>query len=193
MTLAKTKHFTISEYHYLAELGFFQENERVELIRGELVYMTAKGKLHSVCETRLERELNKLVGDTATLRGQLPIILPDNSEPEPDRLIARNRLDDYLSSHPTASDILLLIEISDSTLKYDQEVKLPLYAEAGVCDYWIFNLLDNILECYSNPYQSSEGKYGYRSKIIFLHNELVTLPHFSNLTLDLSKIFSITK
>jgi Uma2 family endonuclease len=193
MTLAKTKHFTISEYHYLAELGFFPENERVELIRGELVYMTAKGKLHSVCETRLERELNKLVGDTATLRGQLPIILPDNSEPEPDRLIAKNCLDDYLSSHPTALDILLLIEISDSTLKYDQEVKLPLYAAADICDYWIFNLLDNLLECYSNPYQSLEGKYGYRSKIIFLPHESVNLPNFNNLILDLSKIFPTRK
>lgn len=103
------KRFTIEEYERLAKLGFFKENDRVELIKGEIISMAAKGTPHAVCETRLERELNKLIGERATLRGQLPIIIPDISEPEPDRVIAKNRNDDYLNSHPTSEDILLLI------------------------------------------------------------------------------------
>ncbi|MGJ5630874.1 Uma2 family endonuclease [Nostoc sp. CALU 1950] len=190
MSLTTAKRFTIDEYHRLAELGFFEENDRVELIKGEIIQMAAKGTPHSVCETRLERELYKLVGDRATLRGQQPITLSDNSEPEPDRVIAKNRDDDYLANHPSPSDILLLIEIADSSLKYDQDEKLPIYAEAGISDYWIFNLVDNYLECYSEPYQTLQGKFGYRRKLIYLPNESVNLPCFSEFSLYLSKIFS---
>ncbi len=189
MTTVLTKRFTTTEYNRLAELGFFNENDRVELIRGEIIPMVSKGKPHSVCETRLERELFKLVGERATLRGQQPIIISDYSEPEPDRVIVKNCADDYLSNHPIPDDILLLIEIADSSLKYDQEVKLPLYAEAGISDYWIFNLVENNLECYSEPLHDLQGKFGYRKKVIYLSNELVNLPCFPDLILDLSKVF----
>ncbi|WP_138496943.1 Uma2 family endonuclease [Nostoc sp. PA-18-2419] len=189
MSLTTGKRFTIAEYHRLAELSFFKENDRVELIKGEIIQMTAKGTLHSVCETRLERELYKLIGERAILRGQQPITLSNYSEPEPDRVIAKNRDDDYLANHPSPSDILLLIEIADSSLKYDQEEKLPIYAEAGIFDYWIFNLVDNYLECYSEFYQSLQGKFGYRHKFIYLPNESVNLPSFPDLVLDLSKVF----
>ncbi|MDY7023264.1 MAG: Uma2 family endonuclease [Cyanobacteriota bacterium] len=189
MTIATPKRFTISEYHQLTELGFFTEDDRVELIGGEIFKMAAKGTPHSVCETRLERELYKLIGDKATLRGQQPIILSSDSEPEPDRVIVVNREDDYLSSHPTPEDILLLIEISDSSLDYDQEFKLAVYAENKIKDYWIFNLIDDQLECYSEPYQKNDQSFGYRRKLIFLPNETVTLSCFPELSLDLSKVF----
>ncbi|MEH2095324.1 Uma2 family endonuclease [Nostoc sp.] len=189
MSLTTAKRFTIAEYHRLAELGFFEENNRVELIKGEIIQMAAKSTAHSVCKTRLDRELYKLVSDRATLRGQQPIILSNNSEPEPDRIIAKNRDDDYLANHPSPSDILLLIEIADSSLKYDQEDKLPIYAEAGISDYWIFNLVDNYLECYGEPYQGLQGKFGYRRKLIYLPNELVNLPCLPDLVVDLSKVF----
>ena len=191
MSLTTAKRFTIAEYHRLAELGFFEEDERVELIKGEIIQMAAKGTPHSVCETRLERELYRQVGDRATLRGQQPITLSNNSEPEPDRVIAKNRDDDYLANHPSPSDILLLIEIADSSLKYDQDEKLPIYAEASISDYWIFNLVDYYLECYSEPYQALQGKFGYRRKLIYLPNESVKLPCFLDLVLDLSKVFPV--
>lgn len=189
MTITTAKRFTIAEYDRLAELGFFSEDDRVELINGEIIPMVSKGKPHSVCETRLERELYKLLGEHATLRGQQPIIIPDYNEPEPDRVIVKNREDDYLTTHPHPDEILLLIEISDSSLKYDQEVKLPIYAEAGISHYWIFNLVDNYLENYSESYQDLQGKFGYRSKFIFLPNESVNLPCFPDVSLDLSKVF----
>lgn len=189
MSLTTAKRFTVAEYHRLAELGFFEENDRVQLIKGEIIQMAAKGKPHSVCNTRLYRELFTLVAERATLRGQEPIIISEDSEPEPDMVIVQNHPDDYLANHPRPSDVFLAIEIADSSLKYDQEVKLPLYAEAGISDYWIFNLVDNYLECYGEPYQGLQGKFGYRRKLIYLPNELVNLPCFPDLVVDLSKVF----
>ncbi len=153
MAIATPKRFTIEEYHRLTELGFFTEDDRVELIGGELFKMAAKGVLHETCLRRLLRELSQLITEQATLQCQSPIILSQNSEPEPDFTILKNREDDYLSSHPTEEDILLLIEISDSSLEYDQEIKLMAYAENHIKEYWIFNLIDYQLECYSEPYQ----------------------------------------
>ena len=189
MSIATAKRFTLDEYHRLAELGFFGEDDRVELIKGEIIQMAAKGRPHSTFNRRLIRELTKLLGDRATLQSQDPIAIPDDSEPEPDIAILRNREDDYLTAHPTPSDILLLIEISDSTLNFDQIVKLHLYAEVGIFDYWLFNLVENCLEVYSEPYQDLQGKFGYRRKVIYLPNESINLPFFPDLSLDLSNIF----
>ncbi|MFM7408272.1 MAG: Uma2 family endonuclease [Cuspidothrix sp.] len=189
MTVVTAKRFTVAEYHRLAELGFFGEDERVELIKGEIIQMAAKGKSHSTLNRRLIRELTQLLDNRATLQNQDPISIPPNSEPEPDLAILRNRADDYFMDNPKPSDILFLIEISKSTLKYDREIKLPLYAEAGISDYWIFNLIKYCLECYSEPYQDSQGNFDYRRKLILLPNESVNLPSFPDLVLDLSKVF----
>lgn len=189
MTITTAKRFTVAEYHRLAELGFFTENERVELIRGEIIQMAAKGTPHATVSRRLLRELSKLLSDRATLQSQEPVVLPPNSEPEPDLAILRNRSDDYLSTHPSSEDVLLLIEIADSSLKYDQEVKLALYAEASISNYWIFNLIENYLESYSQPYKDLHDKFGYRSKLIFLPSESVKLLCFPDLSLDLAKVF----
>ncbi|MCM0590757.1 MAG: Uma2 family endonuclease [Gloeotrichia echinulata IR180] len=120
---------------------------------------------------------------------QDPITLPSGSEPEPDFVIARATDDHYLSAHPSPKDVLLVIEIADSSLNYDQEVKIPLYAEAGISDYWIFNLVAQHLECYSEPYQELTLNFAYGLKRIFLPNQSVILPCFSDLSLDLSRIF----
>jgi Uma2 family endonuclease len=190
MTLSTPKRFNIEEYHRLAELGFFLPCDRTELIRGEIIEMAAKGTAHTSCNMRLIRELAILVTDLADLRCQDPISIPTiNSEPEPDLAIIRKRDDDYLASHPQPEDVLLVIEISDSTLKYDREVKLSLYAEAGIRDYWLFNLVENHLEIYSNPYQSTQGSFGYQVSQIVLPDRVINLPHFDNLSLDLAKIF----
>ncbi|HEY9708445.1 MAG TPA: Uma2 family endonuclease, partial [Oculatellaceae cyanobacterium] len=144
---------------------------------------------HEVCITRLLRELPKLISDRATIRCQSPIVLPTHSEPEPDFTIVQNRDDDYLNSHPEPEDVLLVIEISDYSLSYDKEVKLPLYAEAGISDYWVFNLVDNQLEVYSEHYQDLQGKFGYSAKRIILPNKVVAVSCFPELSLDLSKVF----
>ena len=187
---AIVRRFSIAEYHRLTELGFFAEDERVELIRGEIIRMAAKGTAHTTVNRRLLRELPNLIGKRATLQNQDPVSMStEDSEPEPDIVILRNRPDDYLERHPLPEDVLLLIEVADSSLKYDQGIKLELYAENQISDYWIINLVENCLECYSEPYQTSEGKCGYRRKLIFLPNETVKLPGLPDLSLELLKVF----
>ncbi|MEH2122182.1 Uma2 family endonuclease [Nostoc sp.] len=189
MSIAQAKRFTLNEYHRLGELGFFHEDERIELINGEIIQMVAKGTAHETCLRNLLRELPKLVGDRATLQSQAPIALPPNSEPEPDFAIVQNRYDNYLSSHPKSADVFLVMEVSDSSLAYDQDVKIPLYAKAGITDYWIFNLFDNYLEVYSEPYQDNQGRYGYSNKRIVLSTQVINFPCFPDLSLDLGKVF----
>ncbi len=200
MTTVTAKRFSIAEYHRLGELGFFGPDERVELIRGEIIKMAAKGRFHSVCNSLLLRELVILLGRLAYLRVQEPIILSTtDSEPEPDVVIAHNRDDNYLDSHPEPADILLVIEVSDSTLrlrsghalKYDRKTKLSLYAEAGIANYWIFNLVDSQLEMHSEPYQKRQGDFNYRSQRVLLPNESVVIPGFPDLSLDLSLVFPL--
>jgi Uma2 family endonuclease len=189
MTAVTAKRFSIAEYHRLGELGFFEPDDRSELIRGEIIIMAAKGRLHSVCNSLLVEELIILLARRARVRGQEPIILSDNSEPEPDVVIAHNRADRYFSSHPQPADILLVIEVSDSTLKYDRTTKLSLYAETGISNYWIFNLVDNQLEMHSEAYQKQNGSYSYQLQRVVLPNQTVVIPGFPELSLDLSAVF----
>ncbi|QDL09482.1 Uma2 family endonuclease [Brasilonema octagenarum UFV-E1] len=189
MTVVKPKRFTIDEYHRLISLGFLTEGDRIELIRGELIQKTAKGTPHTFCTTRLCRQFDRLLGDRAVVRCQEPIILPSDSEPEPDAVIARGDEADYLAHHPYPEDILLVVEISDSTLTYDQTTKLRLYAEAGISDYWIVNLHARQLERYSQPYQNIQGEFNYLSKQISLVNQSVLIPGFEDAFLDLIRIF----
>ncbi|MBW4563115.1 MAG: Uma2 family endonuclease [Mojavia pulchra JT2-VF2] len=197
MNVVTPKRFTIDEYHRLIELGFLQEGDRIELIRGELIQMVAKGTLHTVCGSILCRQLDRLLSDSsskllresAVIRGQDPITLPNQSEPEPDVVIARGKDEDYLAHHPYPEDIFLVIEISDTTLNYDQTTKLKIYAEAGIYDYWIVNLIAHQLEAYSQPYQNAQGEFNYLSKQIYLPNQSVVIPRFEDVLLNLSKIF----
>lgn len=185
----RKKLFTIDEYHRLVDLGFFTENDRIELIRGEIVEMAPKRTPHSVCNSLLWKQLYELVGKLAEIRVQEPITLSSSSEPEPDVVIAKKKDDNYLAAHPTVEDIILIIEISDSTLKYDREIKLSLYAEAGINNYWIINLVDHNLEVYRNPFSSDKNQFGYRNKSIILPSEEIDIPGFSDITFELTTIF----
>lgn len=189
VAVTRKKLFTIDEYHKLVDIGFFTENDRIELIRGEIVEMAPKRTPHSVCNSILWKRLYELIGRQAEIRVQEPITLPSNSEPEPDVIIARKKDDNYLAAHPTVEDIILVIEISDSTLKYDRETKLSLYAEAGINNYWIVNLVDRNLEVYTNPFSNSGDKFGYRNKSIILPNEEIDIPSFTDVSLMLNIIF----
>ncbi|MEM8611740.1 MAG: Uma2 family endonuclease [Cyanobacteria bacterium P01_H01_bin.105] len=183
MVAVSVKRFTTEEFHRLGELGFFDDGS-VELIRGELIEMSPKRTPHSVCNTRLVRRLILLLGEQATVRGQEPITLSERSEPSPDVVVANYREDDYLEGHPSPTDCWVVMEISDSTLGYDRSTKLSLYAESGVLNYWIFNLVNRQLETYCEPYQDSQEEYGYRQKRTYLATEQVELPVGGWLELD---------
>ncbi len=186
--LVQAKRFTIAEYHHLEETNFFQ-GDRTELIRGEIVSMAAKGTRHTFCCRNLLAELSTLIQGRAILQCQDPIFLLPSSEPEPDFAIVRDRDDNYLTGHPTPDDILLVIEISDSSLIYDRDVKGAMYAESGIEHYWIFNLLDNRLEAYSEPYRDDQGNGTYAQRKYVLSHQAIALPSFDNLAIELNKIF----
>ena len=123
MTSIQVKSFTLEEYHQLTEIGFFKENDscarrrhHIQLINGELIEMVSKGRAHETCLRNLLRELPKMIGDRGTLQSQAPITIPPKSEPEPDFAIIKNRDDNYLSSHPEGTDILLVIEVADASI-----------------------------------------------------------------------------
>ena len=189
MITSTRKKFTIAEYHQLVDLGFFTENDRIELIRGEIINMAPKRTPHSVCNSLLLSQLFRSLHNKANVRGQEPIILSSYSEPEPDVVIAKLKSDNYLSAHPVAEDIILVIEIADSTLKYDREVKISLYAEAGINNYWIFNLVDKCLEVYTKPFSHQNGKFDYHTKNIILADEKIAVPDFSDVVLELATVF----
>ena len=151
--------------------------------------MSPKRTPHSVCNSLLLSELYRALHNRANVRGQEPITLPSYSEPEPDVVVAKLKLDNYLSAHPVAEDIILVIEIADSTLKYDREVKIPLYAEAGINNYWIFNLVDNCLEVYTKPFSHQNGNFDYQTKNIILADKTIVIPSFSDITLELATVF----
>jgi Uma2 family endonuclease len=188
MMTVKTKLFSIDEYHRLINLGVFTVSDRIELIKGQLVEMSPKGTAHSVSCSVLYRELSTLLVGIAALRCQDPITLTD-SEPEPDIIVARGREADYLDRHPDPADIIVVIEVSDSTLGYDRTTKLSLYAENHISNYWIVNLVDRQLESYSQPYQKPNGEYGYLSQQIHLADRSIQLPGFEGILLELDRIF----
>lgn len=152
--------FTVDEYHAIAAAGIF-ERERVELVEGEVVAMAANGSRHSACVTRLTALILGRVGDSAIVRVQEPLRLSDRTELEPDIAIVRRRQDYYATAHPSAADTLLAIEVAESSLAYDRDVKLPLYAGAGVPEAWLVDLAKRQVRVLTEP--SVEG---YRLTVI---------------------------
>jgi Uma2 family endonuclease len=143
-------HWSVPEYRKLIDLGVLTENHNVELIRGEIVLKMPKGDLHAWCLKVLIRLFGPRVGDQAILSVQDPLYLAD-SAPEPDFALLAFRSDLYRGGGPQAADVLLVIEVADSSLDYDREVKGPLYAENGIAEYWIVNLVDRCVEFYRDP------------------------------------------
>jgi Uma2 family endonuclease len=160
--------FTVAEYERMGEAGILSENDRVELIEGEIIEMSPIGKRHAACVGRLNRALTLLLQHVALVWTQNPIWLSDDSEPQPDIVVLKLRDDFYENSLPTPDDVLLLIEVSDTTLEYDRQIKLPLYARAGVPEVWIVNLVEEVVETYSQPSGDS-----YRSTGRFARGEFV--------------------
>jgi Uma2 family endonuclease len=184
MVNTQIRPLTIDDYHRMIETGIIHEGEHIELILGQVFNMAAKGTRHTLCTRKLFKQSLSLIGNRADVQSQDPITLPNNSEPEPDIVIARLRDDNYANSHPAPADIILVIEVADSSLDFDRNTKMPLYAAAGISEYWIVNLIDDRLEIYTQPQGSI-----YTNTQIILPPGLVHLPQFTEITLDLTMIF----
>lgn len=146
---ARRRLLTVHEYHRMGEVGILHEDDRVELIEGVLIQMAAIGTRHFNCVNALTRLLVLGVGDEAVVSVQNPVRLSEYGEPQPDLTLLRPR--DYEESLPGPDDVLLLIEVSDTTLSYDKNVKLPLYAHAGIREVWIVDLPNETVEIHSEP------------------------------------------
>ena len=147
----KRRPITVGDYDRMAEAGILTERDRVELIEGELVAMSPIGSYHHGTVNRLNYLLMRAVGDRAIVSVQGPVRLDDLSEPEPDFALLKPRPDFYRDAHAVAADVLLLIEVADSSLNYDRAVKRALYARHGIAEFWIFNLIAGEIEICRQP------------------------------------------
>lgn len=162
----KTRRFTRVEYEKLIEVGFFEPGEAVELVGGELLVSEPQGARHYTAILKVARALGRVFGDGWIVRTQGPIGLDEDSEPEPDVAVVSGSLDDYRAVHPSRP--VLTVEVSDSSLEIDRGRKGAAYARAGLADYWIVNLLDDVLEVYRDPAPdaSSPSGWGYARRIV---------------------------
>lgn len=183
------RRITLDEYHRLICQGFFSPEERLELIEGFLIAMSPVHPPHAYATAHITEEFIHLLGRQVSVRSQLPITLPtEGSEPEPDFLVAERA--EYIDSHPGPSDILLVGEVSDSTLNFDRTTKLSIYARSGIVEYWILNLVDKQLEIYREPELSADGAEGtYRVKLTREPSESVSLLAFPDIKISLKEIF----
>ena len=145
------RRFTVAEYYAMAEAGILTEDDRVELIEGEIIQMAAIGSQHAACVSRLTRLLVEQTGDLAVVHVQNPVRLSDLSEPQPDLALLRPREDFYAGAHPRPADALLVIEVAHTTLGYDRGIKLPLYAASGVPEVWIVDVEGEVVDLYAEP------------------------------------------
>jgi Uma2 family endonuclease len=149
------RRFTVDEYHRMAEAGILHEDDRVELIGGEIVEMSPIGGRHAACVREINRLLGRQVDDELRVDVQSPVRLGERGEPQPDLAVIRAR--DYGDSLPTPEDVLLLIEVADTSLASDRDVKLPLYARAGIAEVWLVDLNGGAIERHTEPSEN-----GYR-------------------------------
>lgn len=147
--------FTADEYERMGAAGLFGEDDRVELIEGEIVEMTPIGSRHAACVDRLTRLFATAVAERAIVRVQNPIRLGVRSEPQPDLALLSPRDDFYARSHPSPAEVLLVVEVSDTTAAWDRDVKAALYATAGIPETWVVDLIESGVHVFTGP--SPEG------------------------------------
>lgn len=184
LTLAPKHRFTVDEYYRMAETGILAPDARVELLEGEIVDMFPIGPFHSGVGTRLQTIFTKAGGERWIVRTQYPIHLDDGSEPQPDLALVKPRDDFYIGSHPQPQDVYLLVEVADSSVRFDREEKLPVYARAGIAEYWLVNLVERKVELYRDP--SPDGTY--RSITQARHGDHIAPVAFSDVAMTVESL-----
>jgi Uma2 family endonuclease len=180
----KRHKLNVHDYYRLAEVGILDESSRVELIEGELIDMAPIGSNHAGVVNGLARALFAACGDRAVVAVQNPVRLDEFNEPQPDFAVLRPRADLYRARHPAPADVLLLIEVANSSLRFDRNVKLPLYARAGIPELWIVDLGRRVVESFRGP---SQGAYG--PERTYREGERVTLASAPHIEIALTGVF----
>jgi len=182
--LIRRHRYTVDEYRRMGEAGILGEDDRVELIEGEVIEMAPIGTVHAGTVDYLVGVLLRGVGDRAIVRSQNPVALGSRSEPQPDLTLLQPRPDFYRSRHPTPADVFLVVEVADTTQRYDRQVKLPLYARHGIPEVWIVDLESNALHVFRDP--SADG---YRSEARVADLGAVPVKGIPGITVDLRALF----
>lgn len=180
----RRRRFTIDEYHRMGEVGILHEDDRVELIEGEIVEMAPIGSRHAAIAARIRKFFTIRLDDRAVLWSQEPVLLKAlGSEPQPDVLILAPRADFYASALPEPQDVLLLIEVADSALAYDRRTKIPLYARAALTDVWLVDVDAGRISLYRTP-----GHRSYRDVLVPAPGESFTPLAFPDITVTLADL-----
>lgn len=177
------KRFRADEVYKMMEIGILPEESGWELINGEIIHRMTIGSKHAAAVKKLNRIFANLLGEQAIISIQDPIHIDEYNEPEPDVALLEPREDFYAEKHPTAEDVLLLIEVSDSTVGFDREIKKSLYAEAGIREFWLVNLKENTIEVFSQPKNGN-----YRLAQILEKGETIKSKTIESLTLEVEEI-----
>jgi Uma2 family endonuclease len=180
--LLTRRRFNVDEYYAMARAGILAEDERVELLDGEVVVMTPIGIRHQACVDRLTDAFSRRCTDRAVVRVQGPVRLDEYAEPEPDVALLRRPLERYDVAHPTPEDVLLVVEVADTSLERDRGPKLSFYARAGIVEVWIVNVEAREIEVYRQP---SGDRY---TEVQHLRDGKVTPLAFPDETIDIEDI-----
>ena len=183
MLVERQHRFNVTDYHRMAASGVFPPDARVELLNGKINDMPPTGPFHGGLVNRLTRLFGRLSNDRWLVSAQNPLHLDDHSEPQPDMMLLRPSKDDYTHRHPQPEDVFLLIEVSDSTLDYDREQKLPAYGRAGVAEVWIINLIEMTIEVYCDPHFT-----GYGSKATLRAGDSASPKVFPDASVEVSEL-----
>ncbi|MFN6498249.1 MAG: Uma2 family endonuclease [Nostoc sp. DedQUE01] len=176
--------FTVEQYQKMIESGILTQDDRVELIRGEIIDMSPIGTKHAACVKRLNKLLSQKLRDRVLIAIQDPVKLNDNSQPQPDVALLKPRDDFYATAHPQPQDIFLLVEVADSTIEYDREEKIPLYAEANIIEVWLVDIKEEIVEIYQQPTAA-----GYQLMQKFASSQTLSIPCFPDVNITVNEIF----
>ncbi|MFA6544172.1 MAG: Uma2 family endonuclease [Limisphaerales bacterium] len=177
--------FSVQDYHRMAETGVLRPDARVELLEGRIIDMSPIGPLHGGLVKRLSRLFNLKAKGRWVVSIQDPLHLDDHSEPEPDVMLLKPSPDDYTRRHPRPEDVFLLIEVSDSTLDYDREEKLPAYGRAGVGEVWLVNPLEEVIEVHREPHFT-----GYASKVLLHLGDEARPQAFPDASVNLAELLA---
>ncbi|MEL6553453.1 MAG: Uma2 family endonuclease [Cyanobacteria bacterium J06621_11] len=175
---------TTADYHRMADVGILAADEQVELLAGQVIQKMLKGPAHSALCKRVEKLVERRLGDSVLVRLQDPIQLDTYSEPEPDIAIVYPSSSFYAEHHPTASEVFAIIEVSDSTIERDLTLKANLYAAAGIVDYWVINVQEKQLHIFRDP-QANE----YQKQTILKTKQSTSFVAFPDCTISVSDCF----
>ena len=179
----QTRKFTVAEYYRMAQAGILKPDERVELIQGEIILMPPIGPGHADNVNELNEVLAPHAPGRFRISVQNPVRLDDGSEPEPDVALLRRRPEGYAAAHPVPADVLLIIEVADSTLAYDREVKAHLYGRNNIPETWVRNLPEDCIERFTQP-----GPDGYARHTVHRRGETLTPVALPDLELAVSDL-----